>query len=126
MISFHNYDEPRGVRESGSSGCRRTSGRSSARSTWRAANGSTFQGSCRSRKKYNVAAINWGFVHGKTQTICRGIRGRSRTWIASRRCGSTISSAGWDAYKADEVEFIREMTEVKVKGKKGKAAKGGR
>jgi len=30
------------------------------------------------------------------------------------------------AYKADEVAFIREMTEVKGKGKKGKAAKGGR
>ena len=32
-------------------------------------NGSTFQGSLPIAKKYNVAAINWGLVSGKTQTI---------------------------------------------------------
>ena len=31
-------------------------------------NGSTFQGSLPVAKKYNVGAINWGFVAGKTQT----------------------------------------------------------
>ena len=31
-------------------------------------NGSTFQGSLPIAQKYNVAAINWGFVAGKTQT----------------------------------------------------------
>ena len=31
-------------------------------------NGSTFQGSLPIAKKYNVAAINWGLVAGKTQT----------------------------------------------------------
>ena len=32
-------------------------------------NGSTFQGSLPIAKKYNVGAINWGFVAGKTQTV---------------------------------------------------------
>ena len=31
-------------------------------------NGSTFQGSLPLAKQYNVGAINWGFVAGKTQT----------------------------------------------------------
>jgi hypothetical protein len=31
-------------------------------------NGSTFQGSLPIAHRYEVAAINWGFVAGKTQT----------------------------------------------------------
>ena len=43
-------------------------------------------------KKDKVAAYRWGFVAGKTQTICPGIRGRNPTWIVNHPSGSTRSS----------------------------------
>ena len=97
--------------KSASTGCGATTVRCSAPSTWRAATAARLRRRCRSAKKHNVAAYNWGFVQGKTQTICPGIRGRSRTSIASRRSGFTKSSAPtarrtWP----EEVEFIKRMT----------------
>ena len=67
VISFHNYDKPEEFEK---------------RVLWlqqfhrpilcteymARSNGSTFQGTLPIAKKYRVAAINWGFVAGKTQT----------------------------------------------------------
>jgi hypothetical protein len=67
VISFHNYDRPAEFEK---------------RVLWlqqfhrpilcteymARSNGSTFQGTLPIAKKYRVAAINWGFVAGKTQT----------------------------------------------------------
>ena len=66
IISFHNYDQPEEF-EKRSSGCRLTIGRSSARSIWRGER-EHVPGVLPIAKKYKVAAINWGFVQGKTQT----------------------------------------------------------
>jgi hypothetical protein len=48
--------------------------------------GSTFQAILPVAKKYNVAAINWGFVDGKTQGACRTLeeavhRSRAAAWF---------------------------------------------
>ncbi|HKV63664.1 MAG TPA: hypothetical protein VJO16_17285 [Candidatus Acidoferrum sp.] len=67
VISFHNYDKPEELEK---------------RVLWlqqfhrpilcteymARSNGSTFQGTLPIARKYRVAAINWGFVAGKTQT----------------------------------------------------------
>lgn len=67
VISFHNYDSPSELEK---------------RVTWleqyhrpilcteymARGNGSFFEGSLPVAKKYHIAAINWGFVAGKTQT----------------------------------------------------------
>ena len=75
-------------------------------------NGSTFQGSLPLAKQYNVAAINWGFVAGKTQTYLPWDSWQNPpTSIASRRSGSTRSSSRTARRtRQDEVELIRTLT----------------
>ncbi|MBC7511272.1 MAG: cellulase family glycosylhydrolase, partial [Ferruginibacter sp.] len=73
-------------------------------------NGSTFQGSLTVAKKYNVAAINWGFVSGKSQTIfpwdswSKKYTGEPDLWFHDifRKDGSP--------YKQEEVDLIKELT----------------
>lgn len=90
-------------------------------------NGSTFEGSLPIAKKYKVAAINWGFVAGKTQTYL--------PWDSWQHPYVDREPAVWfhdifhkdgTPYRADEVSLIRSLTEGatgKVKGKKGKGRK---
>jgi hypothetical protein len=52
-------------------------------------NKSTFQGSLPVAKKYKVAAINWGFVAGKTQTYLPWDHGSGPMSIANRLSGFT-------------------------------------
>jgi Cellulase (glycosyl hydrolase family 5) len=86
-------------------------------------NGSTFQGSLPIAKKYKVAAINWGFVAGKTQTYL--------PWDSWKTPYVDREPAVWfheifhkdgTPYREDEVTLIRELTEV-GKGKVKKAGK---
>jgi hypothetical protein len=74
-------------------------------------NKSTFQGSLPIAKKYKVAAINWGLVAGKTQTYL--------PWDSWQHPYTDREPAIWfhevfrtdgSPYRADEVEFIKEIT----------------
>jgi len=74
-------------------------------------NGSTFQGSLPLAKQYKVAAINWGFVAGKTQTYLpwdswqKPYVGREPSiWFHE------IFKQNGTPYRQDEVELIRTLT----------------
>jgi len=76
-------------------------------------NKSTFQGSLPIAKKYKVAAINWGLVAGKTQTYL--------PWDSWQHPYTDREPAIWfhevfrtdgSPYRAEEVEFIKEMIGV--------------
>ena len=73
--------------------------------------GSTFQGILPIAKKYNVAAINWGFVAGKTQTYY--------PWDSWKHPYTDHQPAVWfheifrndgTPYRPEEVKFIRQIT----------------
>jgi hypothetical protein len=74
-------------------------------------NGSTFEGSLPIAKKYRVAAINWGFVAGKTQTYL--------PWDSWKRPYVDRDPPVWfheifrgdgTPYRQDEVNLIRSLT----------------
>ncbi|MCI0662834.1 MAG: cellulase family glycosylhydrolase [Acidobacteria bacterium] len=74
-------------------------------------NKSTFQGSMPVAKKYKVAAYNWGFVAGKTQT--------NLPWDSWQKPYIDREPAIWfheifypdgKPYRQEEVDFIRELT----------------
>ena len=74
-------------------------------------NGSTFQGTLPIAKKYNVAAINWGLVAGKTQTYL--------PWDSWQHPYTDREPAIWfheifrtdgTPYSAEETAFIKEIT----------------
>jgi hypothetical protein len=75
-------------------------------------NGSTFQGSLPVARKYNVGAINWGFVAGKTQTYLPWdswktpyVNGREpAVWFHE------VLRQDGTPYKQDEVDLIRSLT----------------
>ena len=78
-------------------------------------NGSTFEGSLPIAKKYKVAAINWGFVAGKTQTYL--------PWDSWQQPYVNRQAAVWfheifkqdgTPYKQDEVDLIRRLTGAPV------------
>jgi Endo-beta-mannanase len=73
--------------------------------------GSTFDGSLPIAKKYNVAAINWGLVAGKTQTYL--------PWDSWKRPYVLIQPTIWfhevfrqddTPYRQHEVDLIRQLT----------------
>jgi hypothetical protein len=74
-------------------------------------NGSTFDGSLPVAKRYNVGAINWGLVAGKTQTYY--------PWDSWQRPYVLTQPTVWfhevfrqddTPYREHEVELIRELT----------------
>jgi hypothetical protein len=74
-------------------------------------NGSTFQGSLPVAQKYKVAAFNWGFVAGKTQTYL--------PWDSWQKPYVDREPTVWfheifkqdgTPYKQDEVDLIRRLT----------------
>lgn len=74
-------------------------------------NGSTFQGSLPVAKKYNVGAINWGLVAGKTQTYL--------PWDSWQHPYTDREPAIWfheifrnngEPYSAEETAFIKQIT----------------
>ena len=74
-------------------------------------NGSTFQGTLPIAKKYNVAAINWGLVAGKTQTYL--------PWDSWQHPYTDREPTIWfheifrtdgTPYNPEETAFIKEMT----------------
>jgi len=118
VISFHNYDSPEEFEK---------------RVRWLQAynrpilcteymarpNKSTFQAILPVARKYKVAAYNWGFANGKTQT--------NLPWDSWQKPYTDREPAMWfhdifsfegKPYRPEEVEFIRQMTGYK--GKHGK------
>jgi hypothetical protein len=110
VISFHNYDNGQEFEK---------------RITWlqryrrpilcteymARGNGSTFQGSLPIAREHNVAAINWGFVAGKTQTYLpwdswqKPYVGREPSiWFHE------IFKQDGTPYRQDEVELIKTLT----------------
>jgi Cellulase (glycosyl hydrolase family 5) len=74
-------------------------------------NGSTFDGSLPVAKKYNVAAINWGLVAGKTQTYLPWdswerpyVRQQPTVWFHE------VFRQDDTPYRQHEVDLIRELT----------------
>ena len=73
-------------------------------------NGSTFDGSLPIAKKYKVAAINWGFVSGDSQTIYpwdsweKPYPAEPQVWFHD------IFRADGSAFDAGEVQYIRQTT----------------
>lgn len=73
--------------------------------------GSTFDGSLPIAKKYKVAAINWGFVAGKTQTYLPWdswdfpyVRRQPTVWFHE------VFRQDYTPYRQHEVDLIRELT----------------
>lgn len=75
-------------------------------------NGSTFAGSLPVLKKHNVAAYNWGFVAGKTQTNLPWDSWQ-KPYVGGREPAvwfHEIYKGDLTPYKADEVALIKKMT----------------
>jgi len=110
VISFHNYDWPEGFEARIQSLL--PLGRPLICTEYMArGNGSTFDNSLPIAKKYHVAAINWGFVAGKTQTYL--------PWDSWDRPYVKTQPAVWfhevfrqddTPYRQHEVDLIRELT----------------
>ncbi len=73
--------------------------------------GSTFDGSLPIAKKYNVAAINWGFVAGKTQTYLPWdswqkpyVLSQPTVWFHE------VFRQDYTPYRSHETELIRQLT----------------
>ncbi len=121
VISFHNYDKPEEF-EAHIQWLQRYHRPIFCTEYMARGNGSTFAGSLPIAKKYRVAAINWGFVAGKTQTYLPWdswqhpyVDREPDVWFHD------IFHKDGTPYRADEVALIRSLTEgtaVKAKGKK--------
>ena len=88
-------------------------------------NGSTFDGSLPMAKKYNVGAINWGLVAGKTQTYL--------PWDSWQRPYVLIQPTIWFhevfrqddmPYRQREVDLIRQLTGRGTEARKEGGAEG--
>jgi hypothetical protein len=115
VVSFHNYDGPAEL-EKRILWLRRYNRPLLCTEYMARGNGSTFQGSLPVLKKYRVAAINWGFVAGKTQTHLPWdswqqpyVNGREpKIWFHE------IFKQDGSPYREEEVDLIRSMTGAPV------------
>ncbi|MGV3586288.1 MAG: 1,4-beta-xylanase [Adhaeribacter sp.] len=78
-------------------------------------NKSTFQGSLPIAKKYKVAAYNWGFVAGKTNTIYPWDSWQKPYPKEPELWFHDIYRANGEPYRTEEVALIRELTQVNAK-----------
>ncbi len=110
VISFHSYDKPE-VFEKRVLSLQQYHRPLLCTEYMARGNGSTFQGTLPIAKKYNVAAINWGLVAGKTQTYL--------PWDSWQHPYTDREPAIWfheifrtdgTPYNADETAFIKQMT----------------
>lgn len=110
VISFHDYDWPEGFEARIQSLL--PLGRPLICTEYMArGNGSTFDNSLPIAKKYHVAAINWGFVAGKTQTYLPWdswekpyVRTQPTVWFHE------VFKQDDTPYRQHEVDLIRELT----------------
>jgi hypothetical protein len=110
VISFHNYDDALEF-EKRIEWLRRFNRPILCTEYMARGNKSTFQGSLPVAKKYKVAAINWGFVAGRTQTFL--------PWDSWQRPYVDREPSVWfhevfkqdgSPYRAEETELIRALT----------------
>ncbi len=120
VISFHNYDKPAEFEKRVK--WLQAYGRPLVCTEYMArGNGSFFQGTLPIAKQFKVAAFNWGFVAGKTQT--------NLPWDSWQHPYTDREPAIWfheifrtdgQPYKPEEVAFIRQITaKPKVKAAAG-------
>jgi hypothetical protein len=107
VISFHNYDQPEEF-EKRVLWLRQYHRPLLCTEYMARGNGSTFQGTLPIAKRYNVAAINWGLVAGKTQTYL--------PWDSWKHPYTDREPAIWfhevfrtdgQPYRQEEVDFLR-------------------
>jgi hypothetical protein len=110
VISFHSYDKPE-VFEKKVLSLQQYHRPILCTEYMARGNGSTFQGTLPIAKKYNVAAINWGLVTGKTQTYL--------PWDSWQHPYTDREPAIWfheifrtdgAPYSAEETAFIKQVT----------------
>ncbi len=110
VISFHSYDKPE-VFEKRILSLQQYHRPLICTEYMARGNGSTFQGSLPIAKKYNVGAINWGLVAGKTQTYL--------PWDSWEHPYTDREPAVWfheifrtdgKPYSAEETELIKRLT----------------
>ena len=110
VISFHSYDKPE-VFEKRLLSLQQYHRPLICTEYMARGNGSTFQGSLPIAKKYNVGAINWGLVAGKTQTYL--------PWDSWEHPYTDREPAVWfheifrtdgKPYSAEETELIKQLT----------------
>ncbi len=120
VISFHSYDKPE-VFEKRLLSLQQYHRPLICTEYMARGNGSTFQGSLPIAKKYNVGAINWGLVAGKTQTYL--------PWDSWEHPYTDREPSVWfheifrtdgKPYSAEETELIKRLT-----GRAGAAAAAG-
>jgi len=120
VISFHSYDKPE-VFEKRILSLQQYHRPLICTEYMARGNGSTFQGSLPIAKKYNVGAINWGLVAGKTQTYL--------PWDSWEHPYTDREPSVWfheifrtdgKPYSAEETELIKKLT-----GRAGAAAAAG-
>lgn len=122
IVSFHNYDDGAEF-EKRINWLKRYNRPMLCTEYMARGNKSTFQGSLPVAKKHNVAAYNWGFVVGKTQTHLPWdswqkpyIDREPAVWFHE------IFKADGTPYKQEEVDLIRALT-GKAKAKAAGAAR---
>lgn len=110
VISFHNYDSPDKF-EARVKQLQKYNRPILCTEYMARGNGSTFAGVLPVAKRYNVAAINWGLVQGKTQTHL--------PWDSWRRPYTDREPDVWfhevfrtdgTPYRAEETELIKRLT----------------
>jgi hypothetical protein len=109
IISFHNYDKAEEF-EKRIQWLQRYKKPIICTEYMSRGNGSTFQGSLPVAKKYNVAAINWGFVSGKSQTIFPWDSWSKKYTSEPDLWFHDIFRKDGTPYKQEEVDLIKGLT----------------
>ncbi|WP_246150994.1 cellulase family glycosylhydrolase [Adhaeribacter aerolatus] len=121
IISFHNYDDAQEFEKRVK--WLQVFGRPLLCTEYMSrGNKSTFQGSLSVAKKYKVAAYNWGFVAGKTNTIYPWDSWQKPYPTEPELWFHDIYRPGGDPYRAEEVALIRELTQANAKNDKNQRA----
>lgn len=112
IISFHNYEKKHDLEKRIQSLQRYN--RPLLCSEYMARNlGSTFQDVLPLLKEYNVGALNWGFVAGKTQTHCPWDSWSNNYETEPEIWFHDIFRATGEPYDRNELEFIKNMMKKK-------------
>lgn len=112
IISFHNYEKKHDLENRIQ--CLQRYNRPLLCSEYMARNlGSTFQDVLPLLKAYNVGALNWGFVAGKTQTHCPWDSWNTTYETEPEIWFHDIFRATGEPYDRNEVEFIKNMLKQK-------------
>ncbi len=121
IISFHNYDGPAEFEQR--IRWLQPMGRPILCTEYMArGNKSTFEGSLPIAKKYRVAAYNWGFVAGKSNTIYPWDSWKKTYHKEPAVWFHDIFRPNGQPYRPQEVAFIRQITGARQQVKTGSAS----